>query len=286
MMEMRRRQMSKAVRRIDAILSSKPVKLLGYSLVFLVLTLVVFAPIFYVFYYTWRWWNYSPYTYDVTAGVQYQFFYSPQNVYERFIESLINSLLIAASVTLIDIGVGIPIGFFLVRRKLPGITVLDTLTNVPLIIPSSALGFAVYLLWGSPKGFSLIQPGLWLIMLTHVVFTSPYVIRSVYAQLLNYDVSLEEAARVLGASPLKAFTTVTLPVIKPGIISGAILAFTRSLGETGATLVVMGPARTVPVLVVDLVEQQLWPAAALASSILMLISFIFTITFNYLSART
>mgnify|MGYP000380220143 CR=1 FL=1 len=109
--------MPKAVRGIDAILSSKPVKLLGYSLVFLVLTLVVFAPIFYVFYYTWRWWNYSPYTYDVTAGVQYQFFYSPQNVYERFIESLINSLLIAASVTLIDIGVGIPIGFFLVRRN-------------------------------------------------------------------------------------------------------------------------------------------------------------------------
>ncbi|MBS7246687.1 MAG: ABC transporter permease subunit [Candidatus Jordarchaeales archaeon] len=274
------------VLKADEALSAKPVRLIGYSLIFILVSFVVFAPIFYIFYYTWRWWSYSPYTYDFTEGVQYQFFYSTANVNKNFVESLINSLLVAATVTVIGLGVGIPIGFFLARKRVQGITILDTLTNVPLIVPSSALGFAVYLLWGSSKGLSLVAPGLWLIILTHAVFTSPYVIRSVHAQLLNYDISLEEAARVLGASPLKAFTTVTLPVIKPGVISGAILAFTRSLGETGATLVVMGPVQTVPVLIVDLVEQHLWPAAAFSASILMLISFVFTIIFKYLATRT
>ncbi len=282
----RKRSVIRLMQGVDWLISSKPVRLLGYSLVFIGVSFVVFAPIFYVFYYTWRWWNYSPYTYDITKGVQYQVFYSTANVYGNFIESLINSLLVASTVTFIDLGVGIPIGFFLARRKIPGISILDTLTNIPLIVPSSALGFATYLLWGSPRGLSLIMPGLWLIIITHTVFTSPYVIRSIHAQLLNYDVSLDEAARVLGATPLRAFTTVTLPVIKPGVISGAILAFTRSLGETGATLVVMGSVRTIPVLVVDLVEQQFWPAAAFASSILMIISFIFTIVFRYLATRT
>lgn len=272
--------------KVDEVMSYKPVRFIGYALTFIVVCFVVFAPIFYIFYYTWRWWSYSPYTLDPTEGVQYQFFYSTANVSRNFIESLINSVLIATVVTMIGLAVGVPAGFFLARKKVRGITFLDTLTNVPLIVPSSALGFAVYLFWGSAKGLSLIPPGLWLIILAHTVFTTPYVIRSVYAQLMNYDISLEEAARVLGASPFKAFTTVTLPVIRPGIISGAILAFTRSLGETGATLVVMGPVKTVPVLIVDLVEQHLWPAAAFAASILMFISFSFTITFNYLAART
>lgn len=281
-----RRRARGVLLKVDEVMSYKLVRLIGYSLVFILVSFLVFAPIFYVFYYTWRWWNYSPYTFDIQEGVYYQFFYSTANVSRNFIESLINSLLVATTVTVIGLGVGIPAGFFLARKKIKGITILDTLTNVPLIVPSSALGFAVYLLWGSSKGLSLIAPGLWLIILTHVIFTSPYVIRSVYAQLMNYDISLEEAARVLGASPLRAFTTVTLPVIKPGVISGAILAFTRSLGETGATLVVMGPVQTVPVLIVDLVEQHLWPAAAFAASILMLISFLFTIIFKYLATRT
>ncbi|GEM_PF-1057365 len=274
------------VRKADEVLSYKPVRLVGYSLIFILVSFMVFAPVFYLFYYTWKWWSYSPYTYDFTEGVQYQFFYSTANVNKNFVESLINSILVAAAVTVIDLGVGVPVGFFMARKKIWGINILDTLTNIPLIVPSSALGFAVYLLWGSSKGLYLVAPGLWLIILTHTVFTSPYVIRSVHAQLLNYDVSLEEAARVLGANPLKTFTTVTLPIIKPGVISGAILAFTRSLGETGATLVVMGPIRTVPVLIVDLVEQHLWPAAAFAATILMLISFIFTIIFKYLATRT
>ncbi|MBS7287519.1 MAG: ABC transporter permease subunit [Candidatus Freyarchaeota archaeon] len=277
------RRAMKVMCKVDEVMSSKPVRLVGYSLVFILVSLVVFAPIFYVFYYTWMWWGHSPYTLDPREGVYYQFFYSTANVNRNFVESLMNSLLVATTVTVIGLGVGVPAGFFLARKNITGITILDTLTNVPLIVPSSALGFAVYLLWGSSKGLSLVAPGLWLIILTHIIFTTPYVIRSVYAQLMNYDVSLEEAARVLGASPVRAFTTVTLPVIRPGVISGAILAFTRSLGETGATLVVMGPVQTVPVLIVDLVEQHLWPAAAFAASILMLVSFLFTIVFKYLA---
>ena len=92
----------------------------------------------------------------------------------------------------------------------------------------------------------------------------------------------EEAARTLGAKPFSVFRTITLPLIMPGILAGTILSFTRSLGETGATIVVMGTIRTVPVLVVNWVEAMALPAAAFASVVLIATSYVLMLLFRHL----
>lgn len=120
--------------------------------------------------------------------------------------------------------------------------------------------------------------------LVHIAFTHPYVVRTLVAILEGMDPSLEEAARTLGASPLTTFRTVLLPLMKPGILAAAILAFTRSLGETGATIVVMGMARTVPVLIVEWVEAMALPAAVFACVVLILISYSLLLAFRYAMA--
>ncbi|MBD3255764.1 MAG: ABC transporter permease subunit, partial [Candidatus Lokiarchaeota archaeon] len=103
-------------------------------------------------------------------------------------------------------------------------------------------------------------------------FTFPYMVRPIIGVLESTDEGVEEAARTLGASNMTVFRRITLPSIKQGIIAGSIMVFTRSLGETGATIVVMGGIRTVPVLIVDWVEANAFPAAIFASTIVIIFS--------------
>jgi thiamine transport system permease protein len=130
--------------------------------------------------------------------------------------------------------------------------------------------------WG-PSGLDLAQPGIGLIIFVHVTFTFPFLVRPIMATIRNVQVGHEEASAVFGANSLTTFRKITLPAIKNGIIAGIIAAFTRSLGETGATLVVMGPDRTIPVLIVDWVEQNAWASAALASIIVIIFGIILLI---------
>jgi ABC-type sulfate transport system permease component len=95
-------------------------------------------------------------------------------------------------------------------------------------------------------------------------------VRPIIGVLESSNEGVEEAARTLGASNLTVFRRITLPNIKQGIIAGSIMVFTRSLGETGATIVVMGSIRTVPVLIVDWVEANAFAAAIFASFIIIL----------------
>ena len=95
---------------------------------------------------------------------------------------------------------------------------------------------------------------------------------SIIGVLESTNVGVEEAARTLGASNMTVFRKITLPSIKQGIIAGCIMVFTRSLGETGATIVVMGSIRTVPVLIVNWVEANAFASAIFASTIVIIFS--------------
>lgn len=164
-------------------------------------------------------------------------------------EALFTSFGIAALVTFIDLCFGIPLAWLLARKRFPLQAVVDALIDLPLIIPTSALGLSIALFWGS-MGMGLIQPGLLLIVVLHIAFTFSYVVRTTQAAILELDGDLARAASTLGASPLLSFRTIWMPLMRAGIVSGAMLAFTRSLGETGATTLVAGAARTVPILTV------------------------------------
>ena len=223
----------------------------------------------------------SPYTGRVESGVIYQVFIAPDQKWKSLLDALVTSLRIAVLATAVNIVAGLPMAFIMVRRRWGRIKgIMDLLIDIPLAVPTAALGFSFFLFWGS-EGLSLLHPGFWLILVVHIAFTYPYVVRTLMAVIEGLDPGIEEAAAILGAPPLTVFRTVTLPLIGPGILAAAIMSFTRSLGETGATIVVMGLSRTIPVLIVDWVESMALPAASFACAILMIISYCLLLTLRY-----
>lgn len=188
--------------------------------------------------------------------------------------ALVNSIKIGFYAVMIDLIFGIPFAFMLTRVKWGKLNaLLDTILDIPLSIPSAALGFAIFMFWG-PAGLDIAEPGLNMIVFVHITFTFPYMVRPIAATIRNVNVGHEEASATLGASSLTTFRKISLPAIKNGIIAGVIASFTRSLGETGATLVVMGADRTIPVLIVDWVEENAWAGAALASIFVIIFSIV------------
>lgn len=187
------------------------------------------------------------------------------------------SFLIGLIVTLVDLLVGVPLAWFLMRSRRRFAHWLDNLIDLSLVMPTAALGFSIYIFWGSNFGLArlfgldtgLISKGPLLIMLLHIVFTLPYMVRSVSAAMQQIDATYEEAAASLGASPFSSFRTVALPLFRGGVINGAVLAFTRSLSETGATMMVAGALTTAPVLIINLKDQGSLPAAGGVSVILI-----------------
>ncbi|MFX1452484.1 MAG: ABC transporter permease [Promethearchaeota archaeon] len=204
-------------------------------------------------------------------------FYGEDYKWAYLYVALMNSIQIAALAVLINLAFGIPFAFIITKRNWGKvITILDTILDIPIAIPSAALGFAIFMFWG-PAGLGLFEPGFFMILFVHVSFTFPYMVRPIIGVLESSNVGVEEAARTLGASNMTVFRKITLPSIKQGIIAGSIMVFTRSLGETGATLVVMGGIRTVPVLIVDWVEANAFPSAVFASTIVIIFSAILII---------
>jgi len=144
---------------------------------------------------------------------------------------------------------------------------------------------SVLLLWG-PSGLKLATPGIWLIIITHIVFSVPVVVESIISAYEGSEiVTFEGAARTLGATPYDAAETVSLPLLKRGILAGIILSFTHSLGETGATFLVMGSDVTVPPLVVNMVEALAIPAALFASAYLIGLSMVLLFLFRLVVRR-
>jgi thiamine transport system permease protein len=156
------------------------------------------------------------------------------------------SFAVAILVSIIDLAAGVPTAWLIARRKSRWLNVLDTLCDLPFIIPTVALGYSLLLFWNSTYGLSglfgssLISPGWLLVILLHFVFSFPIVVRIMVGALLDYQYIYEEAARTLGASPVGAERTVTFPILKPSLISAFVLAFARSISETGATIIVAG----------------------------------------------
>jgi len=249
------------------------------ALIFLSLVLI---PSAFTLVYMGTWWSGSPFTGSQEAGVFHQVFLAPDRKWLSLWMSILTSLEISTVVTCINLAFGIPMALLVVRGKSRRLReVLEALLNMPIAIPSAALGFSIYLLWGS-KGLGVLSPGFWLVVLVHTAATYPYMVKQVASVLEGLPPMYEEAAKTLGAKPFSVFRTITLPLVMPGILAGTILSFTRSLGETGATIVVMGTIRTVPVLVVNWVEAMALPAAAFASVVLIATSYILMLLFRHL----
>ena len=151
--------------------------------------------------------------------------------------------------------IGVSTGWLLARRKLPGSDLLDGLVTAPMVLPPTVLGYYVLVFFGrkSPLGRAFeavtgtsIVFSFGGVVLAATIGALPLVVMSSRAALEGVDPLLRNAARTLGASPLRAFLTVDLPLAAPGIVAGLMLGFARALGDFGATLILAGniPGRT------------------------------------------
>src|SRR4030067_52168 len=166
-----------------------------------------------------------------------------------------NSFTVAMLVSAIDLATGVPMAWLIALRKGRWINILDTLADIPFVVPTAVLGYSLLLFWSEPQGVSalfggsLISPGWFLVVLLHFAFSFPVVVRVIVGALLDYKREFENASRTLGAPPLTASRTVTFPIIKLSLIAAFILAFARSLSETGATFIVAGLFENGPVFI-------------------------------------
>ncbi|MBS0209895.1 MAG: molybdate ABC transporter permease subunit [Planctomycetes bacterium] len=184
------------------------------------------------------------------------------------LEAVLLSLRVAACVVVIGLPVSIALGYALVHSR--GIVrwLLDTLVNLPLVLPPVVTGYVLLVLLGRHGwlgGWLENTLGVRLVFnwqgaaLAALVVSLPLMVRAVRTAIELVDPRLEQAARTLGARPLDAFLSVVLPLAWPGVLAGAVLGFARSLGEFGATILVagniQGETRTIPLAVYTHMQQ-------------------------------
>jgi thiamine transport system permease protein len=215
---------------------------------------------------------------------------SGSGVWAGYWQSLIVSYSLAGAVTILNFIIGLPMAILIARKRLGGLssTVFDVLINIPLIVPSIALGVSLKFFWAQYFPF---VPEMWLLIFAHMTITYPYFVRSSSAAVERINFEMEEAARTLGAKPLDVFRTVIFPLIKYSLLSGAIIVFTRSLSETGATVAVSTTLQTAPVIIVNWVKAALPGHTSIATpleiglgcGILILFSFIILLVLRFIS---
>ena len=160
--------------------------------------------------------------------------------------------------------VGTMAAIVLVRSRFRGRDLLNAYVTSPLLLPQILTGVAL-LQYLSLVG---LAQSYWSLLIGHVVVTTPYVVRTVSATLYNFDMALEEAAQSLGASPVRAFLEVTLGIIKPGVVAGAILAFAISFDNFTISLFLTSPKLTpLPIELFAYLKYSFDPTAAAASAV-------------------
>lgn len=195
--------------------------------------------------------------------------------YQAVLESdlWIDSFKISSIVTIITVPISLLIGtlasYAVIRYDFIGKTLVNTLLLTPLVIPQIVLGLAL-LEFFSRLGILDSIPGL---VIGHVVVTLPYVVRSVSVSIQGLDPMMGRAAQNLGANPLQTFWRVTLPLIRPGIVAGAIFAAIISFGELGVTLLIAGAnTATLPVRIFGYTEFNFDPTINAVSTLFIVLS--------------
>ncbi len=232
---------------LNALSSKKPLKYTLYLVAIIIFIAIILVP---------------PIIGIVLKSPQMSSFLENPQLTNAALVAIFNSFVIGLIVAALDLIAGIPLAWLISRSKSRWASILDTLADIPFIVPTAALGYSLLLFWSSSQGAgalfgtSLVSPGYLLVMLLHFTFSFPVVVRVIVGAMMDYKMEYERASRTLGAPPLTAARTVTLPIIKPSIIAAFSLAFARSLSETGATFIVAGLVfQNGPVFIQDLKNQ-------------------------------
>ena len=142
------------------------------------------------------------------------------------------------------------------------------LLTLPVMLPPLVLGVALLSFYVSVD----LKLGLPTVILSHVLFTQPFVILIVHARMVNFDPRVVESARDLGASPLQAFFTVTLPIIRPVVIGAALIAMALSIDDFIITFFTIGTGNTLPTLVWGMIRTGLTPTVNAIGTLILLLT--------------
>lgn len=190
----------------------------------------------------------------------------------------------------IDLVTGVLIAWVLVRDDFPGKRVVDAVIDLPFALPTIVAGLVLLTLYGpgSPVGVDIAQTRT-AVLLALLFVTLPFVVRSVQPVLRVLEPDVEEAAALLGATPLQTFRRIILPAIAPAALTGAGLAFARALGEFGAVVLISGnlPFKTqvASVFISGQVESGAIPAAAAVSMALLILALLVLGGLSWLTRR-
>lgn len=186
--------------------------------------------------------------------------------YEPFMGSLVTSAQIALLGTFLALLVGVPATLAIYRGRLPGKGLVEALFLSPLIVPELVVGLALF-----QQLIVSFRIDNWPVLLIgHTALLLPYAVRVTGAAVAGADPALEEAARGLGASPWRTFWTITLPILRPGIFSAALLSFITSFNNVPLSLLLQSrTTQTLPVTMLDYVQQSYDPMVAATSTLIL-----------------
>ncbi|MCB9688838.1 MAG: ABC transporter permease [Alphaproteobacteria bacterium] len=205
-----------------------------------------------------------------------------QRLLERhdIVDGLVRSVAVGLSSTALSTVFGTLMALALARHRFRGRSFVEALLYVPIVTPEIVVGISLlilYVLLGWPLGLTSIT-------IAHVAFNISFVTVVVHARLQGMDGSLEEAAMILGADEITAFWRVTVPQLWPGILSGAMLAFTMSFDDYVITSFVSGTgSQTLPIVVYTMVRKNIEPSINAISTIVLVVTTVMLIVSDRLS---
>ena len=201
---------------------------------------------------------------------------------EEWVRAAKNSFIVAPSATIIATVLGTLTAVGLARATFPGKGFLMALLIAPMVVPVVVVGVACYLFF-APLGLADSYTGL---ILVHAALGAPFVVTAVLATLQAFNYNLVRASLSLGADPLVTFFRVTLPVIAPGVISGALFAFATSFDEVVVTLFIAGPEQaTLPRQMFTGIRENINPTIAAAATLLILFATALMLVLEWLRGR-
>lgn len=200
---------------------------------------------------------------------------------DSLFEAFVNSLTIAAVSTVISTILGTMVALLLWRFRFPLKSAYEGFMALPIVVPEICMGVAMLAFFSRVTGFPTdwIWPfNLSAITAAHIAFSFPFVAVVVRARLTGFNREFEEASKDLGASEWQTFWNVVFPYMQPGVVAGALLAFTLSLDDFVVTFFTSGPdTLTFPVKVYSMVRFSVTPEVNAASTVLVLITVVFTV---------
>lgn len=201
----------------------------------------------------------------------------------------------SSSIALIAIVVfGTPLAYVLARHRSRSMRLLDALVDLPIILPPAVAGIALLTAFGRRGVFGewLDKAGITIgfsttaVIIAQIFVSAPFFIRTARSGFIRVERSLEEAAADLGATPIRVFFLITLPLCRSSLIAGAVLAWARALGEFGATIMFagnrQGVTQTMPLAIYERFGAGDLSSALVLSSVLMAISVVFLVAVRFL----